>query len=277
MTTITVLGLGAMGSRMATKLVEAGHDVRVYNRSPRTLDGARAFDSPEAAARGASVVLSMVTDDGASRAVWTGDEGALGGLAEGATAIACSTLTPARVRELGAAVAARGARFLDAPVVGTRPHADAGGLTFLVGGDDSALSDVRELLAPMGKVRHVGPVGAGATVKLAVNALFGIQVAAFAEVLSYLRRAGIEGSELVAGLPITSPALARVTQLIAARSFAPNFPIDLVAKDFRYVAQAAGAVGAEVPLSEAVGRVYARAAEEGFGGDDISGVAQLFD
>ncbi len=195
MSTVAVLGLGAMGRRMAKKLLEAGHDVVAYNRTgerARALEaeGATRAESPREAAARSDIVIGMVTDDDASRAVWLdANTGAIGGLREGAVAIESSTLTSAWVRELADAVTARGAGFLDAPVVGSRPQAEAGQLIYCVGGAAETLNKARGGLSAMGAaIHHVGPVAAGIATKLAVNALFGIQVAALGEMLGMVRK-----------------------------------------------------------------------------------------
>jgi len=287
MTRIAFLGLGAMGARMAQGLLGAGHDVVVYNRTPARAQpleaaGAVRAETPRAAAARAEVVIAMVTDDDASRTLWLDpDTGAAGGLRDGALAIDSSTLTPGWVEELGAALTGRGVGFLDAPVAGSRPQAEAGGLIFLVGGDAATLERARPTLSPLAAaIHHMGPVGAGAAMKLAVNAIFGIQVAALAEALGMLAKSGIgqeKAIEVLGAMPITSPALKGIAGLMAARAFAPQFPIDLVAKDFRYVVEAAARVNAPVPTSTAVRALYERARDQGHGGDNIAGVVQVFD
>ncbi len=288
---IAFLGLGAMGRRMARRLLEAGYPLAVWNRTPDradalVADGARRADTPRDAADGADVVIGMVTDDDASRAVWLGageDAGATGavhGLAEGAVALASSTLTPAWVQTLAGEVAARGAACLDAPVLGTRPQAEAGELIYFVGGDADALARVQPVVDAMGAaVHHVGPTGRGATLKLAVNALFGIQAAALGELLGFLRAAGIDDGDAVdvlGTLPVTSPKAKVVAELMAERTFDPLFPIDLVAKDFRYAVETAEAAGAAVPTTEAVRAVFERARAKGHGDANITGIARLF-
>jgi len=287
MTHIAVLGLGAMGARMATRLIAAGHDVCVYNRTaeraaPLQQLGARIARSPRDAAEQADIVIAMVTDDAASRALWLDEAtGALAALGKGGLAIESSTLTPSWVRELAAAAAERGARFLDAPVAGSRPQAEAGQLIYLVGGAAPDLERAKPVLAVMGgAIHHVGLAGQGTAMKLAVNAFFGVQVAAMAEVLGLLRRAGVAtdaAAEILGALPVTSPALKGIAGLMAARNFAPLFPIDLVAKDFGYIAAAALTLGAELPVAAAAGDVFARAKDTGLGDDNIAGVVQLFD
>lgn len=283
---IAVLGLGAMGARMAKRLIEAGETVTVYNRSPGRAHelgqiGAMIAATPREAAEGADIVIAMVADDDASRAVWTAPgEGALNGLGTQAIAIESSTLTPGWVHELDGLVAQRGARFLDAPVAGSRPQADAGQLIYLVGGADQTLARARPVLSVMGgAIHHVGPVSHGAVLKLTVNTLFGIQVAAVAELIGFLEASGLDAENAIGVLgdtPVMSPAARGIAGLMLAGSFAPMFPIDLVAKDFRYAVAAASAAGAGIPLAQATGNVFHTAVEHGYGGDNIAGVSRLY-
>jgi 3-hydroxyisobutyrate dehydrogenase len=283
---ITFLGLGAMGSRMAMSLLAAGHAVAVWNRSPRRAAplveaGATVHDTPRAAVAGAHVVCAMLTDDDASRDVWLNEEtGALAGMSPDTLAVEHSTLTPNWVKTLGARAASRGVRFVDAPVTGSRPQAEARQLLFLVGGEEGSVAELRPLLSVMGAaVHHVGPVGAGASMKLAVNALFGIQIAAMAEVLSLLEKSGLEAGkalETLGAMPVMSPAAKGAGTLIAARKFDPLFPITLVEKDFRYIAEAGRAVGSRTPTADAAHALYLEAIAAGHGGDNIHGVAKLF-
>ncbi|MEM9597209.1 MAG: NAD(P)-dependent oxidoreductase [Acidobacteriota bacterium] len=287
MSKIAWMGLGAMGARMARRLLDAGHELTIYNRTPERAAplgeaGARIAATPRRAADGAEIVIGMVTDDDASRELWLDPrEGAVLGLGPGAVAVEASTVTPGWIRQLAPRIRERGADLLDAPVAGSRPQAEAGQLIFLVGGDGDALAKVRPALDRLGSaVHHVGPTGLGAVMKLAVNALFGVQVAAMAELLGFLERSGVGGEralEILGDLPVTSAAARGAAGSMVARRFDPMFPIDLVAKDFRYVAKAAGEAGAEVPTAEAAGRVFSRAREAGLGAANISGVAQLFD
>ncbi len=284
--TVAVLGTGAMGSRMVKQLLKAEFPVVVYNRSRdrlRTLevDGATVVGSPREAARRSQVVISMVTDDKASREVWLDSEvGAAEGLQKDAIAIESSTVTPGWVRELGGKIEEAGARYLAAPVVGSRPQADAGGLIYLVGGAAATLAAAKEVLQAMGStIHHIGGPGDAATMKLAVNALFGCQVAVLAEVVGLIGRAGIDvknALSIMASMPVSSPAMQAVGAQIVARSFAPLFPVKLVEKDFCYLEETARALAAELPACSAVGEVYASAHRKGLGGENISGIVRLY-
>lgn len=271
---------------MAARLLQAGHDVTVWNRSPTALPplgvlGARAAATPRAAAEGAETVIAMVRDDEASAAVWLDEEcGALAGLTPSALAIECSTLSPGCVARLAAAVAATGATLLDAPVAGSRPQAEAGQLVFLVGGDAGDVDRARPTLAALGAANHhVGPVGAGAHVKLAINAMLVSQVAMLAELKGVLERSGVDAAgalDALSATSVSSPALKGAAASMLAGAYAPLFPIALAEKDTGYTLALAQTVGAATPLLAAAHGVLARAQAAGFGDDHLSGVAKLY-
>lgn len=282
---VAVLGLGAMGRRMAARLVQAGHDVVVWSRSGVPAEAVtlreRASQSPRAAAERADVVIAMVTDDEASRAVWTdAEDGALLGLREGAIAIESSTLSPTWVSTLAEHVRARGAAWLDAPVMGSRPQADAGALVHLVGGDAAVVEQARAVLAIMSSaVLHVGPTPAGALTKLLANALFGVQVAALAELLGLASKAGLDEAvvvETLGQLPVTSPAARAAAAGMLAGRFEPQFPTSLVAKDFRYATATAEAAGAELPVVREVKARLEGAVARGLGNENLTAMAKLY-
>jgi 3-hydroxyisobutyrate dehydrogenase len=282
---IAFLGLGAMGRRMATRLVEAGHDVVVWSRSGVPAEAPalheRGVKSPRAAADGADVVIAMVTDDEASRAVWEDPEhGALLGLRTGAIAIESSTLTPAWVRTLAEHVRAAGAEWLDAPVMGSRPQAEAGALVHLVGGEAAAVERARPVLEAIGSaVLHVGPTPAGAMTKLIANALFGVQVAVLAELLGLASKAGLDGATMVEALgrlPVTSPAAKAAAMGMLADRFEPMFPTSLVAKDLRYTVETAKAADAPLPVVDGVKALFEDAIARELGGENLTAVAKLY-
>jgi 3-hydroxyisobutyrate dehydrogenase-like beta-hydroxyacid dehydrogenase len=283
---IAFLGLGAMGSRMAANLVKAGHAVTVWNRD---LAKAQAFcqhggalaGTPKAAADGADIVISMVTDDAAARHVWLdAGSGALAGMKPGAVAIECSTVTPAWIRALGAAVAGKGVSLLDAPVAGSRPQAEAGQLVFMVGGETAAFARAEPALAPLAaKVMHVGALGQGAVLKLAVNTLFAAQLESVAELLGFLSRNGFEAqqaAELLGAFPIVAPPVAGAARMMATKSTAPLFTIDLIEKDLGYILDTAKASGADLPGAASARAAFQRAQGRGLGQANVSGLAAVF-
>ncbi len=223
----------------------------------------------------------MVTDDPAARSVWLdGDTGALAGMTRGAVAIECSTVTPAWIRELGAAAAAKGVDLLDAPVAGSRPQAEAGQLVFMVGGEAAAFAKAEPLMAPLAaKVMHVGRLGQGAVLKLAVNALFAAQLESVAELLGFLARNGFaaeQAAELLGAFPIVAPPVAGAAKMMAARNTTPLFTIDLIEKDLGYIIDTAKATGADLPGAESARAAFRKAQGQGLGQSNVSGLAAVF-
>lgn len=287
MTQIALLGLGAMGQRMARRLLDAGHDVTVWNRSAAAAEallhtGARWAATPRQAAAGAQVVWAVVYDDQASRRVWLDPvDGAAAALGPGAIAVESSTLSTAWVAELSTAITAAGAAFVDAPVAGSRLQAEAGQLIFMAGGEAEAVDRLRPTLAAVGAaVHHLGPAGSGAWLKLVVNTLFATQVAALAEQLGVLRKAGLDlprALDALRAMPVTSPAAAGAASLMLARNFSPQAPVDLIAKDLAYALQSGQQQGAEMPLTSAVLARLAAAQAAGFGAENVVALARLHD
>lgn len=284
--TIAVLGLGAMGSRMALRLTGAGHSVTVWNRDSAKAAGleaagARVAATPRAAAAGSDIVLAMVSDDAASRSVWLApDTGALQGLRAGALAIECSTLSLAWTRELNSVVTAAGADFIDAPVAGSRPQAEAGQLVVMAGGRAAALEKARPALAAIaGKILHVGASGQGTLMKLAVNAFFAAQLASLAELTGLLRRGGLaagHAADLLAEFPIVAAPIAGAAKAMAAGNMAPQFTIDLIEKDLGYALEAALLSGAELPGVEACRAAFRRAQQKNLGAANVTGIAAVY-
>lgn len=268
---IAFLGLGAMGSRMAARLAASAHPLTVYNRSPAPTTpfaerGARIAGSPAEAVEGADVIISMLRDDAAARAVWTA---ALPAVRSGAICVEASTVTTEWIAALATAAARQGAQVLDAPVVGTLPQAEAGALVWLVGGAPEALERAEPVLRLMGSAIHaVGPTGHGAAAKLMVNAWFAGQVALLDEVLRVAPELGApDALALLGRLPVTAPALQTMGALMCAGDHAPRFPIDLVAKDLGYAtARHPGA------LIEATRARFEAARAAGAGGLNITAI-----
>jgi 3-hydroxyisobutyrate dehydrogenase len=282
---ITVLGLGAMGSRMAANLLKAGHAVTVWNRSPGAAEalaaaGAKLAATPKAAAEGADFVIAMVRDDEASRELWLSPEaGALAGVGPNAIAIESSTLTANWVRELGAEAARRGLTILEAPVAGSRPQAEAAQLVYFVGGDAAAAQRAEPVLKAMGSaINYVGPLGSGALVKLTTNALMGVQVTVFAEIIGLLQGAGADVAgalKAIASTPAWSPAANYLTGSMLAGNFSPQFPVELIEKDFGYALREVSGPEA-APTIAAARSVFQRAIAQGLGDDNMTGVVRLF-
>ena len=282
---VAFLGLGAMGSRMAKNILTAGFELTAWNRSEAAGQalqalGAGLAKTPREAAADADIAIAMVTDDQASEQIWCdAQNGALPVMKPGTIAIESSTLTPAWIAELAKRAARYNLKLLDAPVSGSRPQADALQLVFMVGGDTEAFEEVRTVLEATGQVNHVGPTGHGSIFKLAVNSLLGIQTAAWAEMLGFLQKSGVnvtEALKLLTTMPVCSPAAAGQAKMMAARSFMPLFPNALLAKDYRYLQQTAAALGTKTPISNAASDVYQAAATQ-MGHENFNSVIRFYE
>jgi 3-hydroxyisobutyrate dehydrogenase len=280
---VAILGLGLMGTGMARRLLSQGFQVAVYNRSREKAealasDGATVAGSPGEAAAKAQVVIGMVADDAASRAVWLGENGAIAGAAPGTVLIESSTLSSGWVRELAAAAWGRKCEFLDAPVTGTKPHAASGELLFLVGGSGQALETARPVLAALSRdIVHLGPTGSGATMKLVNNFLCGVQAASFAEAMALVEASGLDREKAAGilgnGAP-GSPLLKAIWLRAAGGDWTPNFVLRLMAKDLKYSTAEAGQRGLALKTARPAIEVFEDAARNGYGDQDFAAVIE---
>jgi 3-hydroxyisobutyrate dehydrogenase-like beta-hydroxyacid dehydrogenase len=273
---VGLVGLGLMGRPMALNLLKAGFPLVVWNRTRAKAEalaaqGARVAASPREAAAQADVLLTIVSDPPALEAVLWGADGALAGLRRGSVLVDSSTVSPALARRAAAACAERGAEFLDAPVTGGTWGAEKGELVFMVGGERGALERVEPVLAAMGKrVFHLGPHGAGQTVKLAMNLILALEVGALAEALALVTAAGVAAERLIEVLQ-SSMARAAVLDIKAPmmlrQDYAPSFPLRLMHKDLGLALELAGQMGVPLPATAAAREVYS--AVRGAARDDV--------
>ena len=281
--TVALLGLGTMGSGMAANLLKAGFPLAIYNRTAAKAEhfkeqGARVAATPSEAAKGAQVIVSMLSDDSASRAAWLGEQGALDAAEPGAVLVESTTASPVWIAELLEHAQSRELTLLDAPVTGSRVQAESGQLTFLVGGDEQALAKARPVLEAMSKeVVHLGPSGSGAKMKLVNNFLCGVQVASLAEGIAWLERSGLDREKalgiLKSGAP-GSPLLAGVSARMTSRDYSVNFLLELMAKDLKYAHAAAALAGIELSTAANAHALFDRAATQGFAGKDMAAVVE---
>jgi 3-hydroxyisobutyrate dehydrogenase len=262
---------------MAANLVASGHEVAVWNRTARSLEGAQTALSPRAAAEGAEVVIVMVRDDAASERVWLDPlDGALAGLAAGAVGVECSTISPGHARALHAAAMQRGAAFIDAPLAGSRPQAEARALIFMAGGAEPDIARAEPVLLATGAAVHrAGGPGSGAVVKLMVNTMLATQLATLGELIGLAVAQGVDAAralEILGATPVASPAAKGAGAAMLARNFAPAFPISLVAKDLVLALGSARAL----PMTATATSVYEAAIAAGWGEDNITGVVQRY-
>jgi 3-hydroxyisobutyrate dehydrogenase-like beta-hydroxyacid dehydrogenase len=279
------VGLGAMGSRLARRLLEARHPVVGYNRSPakaRPLEamGLKLAATPRAAAEGAAVVFSMVTDDAALRAVALGPDGIVAGLGRAAVWAEMSTVSPAVTRELGAEAAARGAAMLDTPISGSTITVEQGAASIAVGGEREALERARPYLAVMapGGITHVGPLGLAKTMKIATNLGLAVQMLAFSEAVLLAEKVGIARATAVEALlrsVIASPMVKyRGPYVLGEMPREAWFNVGMIQKDMQLALDQGHATGVPLPTTALVQQWLTMARGVGFGERDFG---TLFD
>lgn len=282
---VAVVGTGRMGSAMAARVAAAGHDLTVWNRSRSTAEAlaaelgtASVAGTARDAAAAAEVVIVSLADDAAVTAVYSGDDGLVAGLAAGTVVADTSTVAPRTVRGLGEEVRARGATLLDTPVSGSVSSVQAGTLLVMAGGDVEDVERARPALESFAqRIIVVGPLGAGATMKLAVNTMvFGLNQT-LAEALVLAEKAGVARElayEVIANSAVAAPFVAYKRAAFEHPESAPvAFALDLVAKDLALAADLADSVGAPVPQLETNRRIVGDAIEAGMGAADMSAVA----
>jgi 3-hydroxyisobutyrate dehydrogenase len=280
---VAILGLGTMGAGMAKNLLTAGFTVAAYNRTraraePLAAVGARIGATPADAAHDADVIITMLADENASRATWTGNDGALASAKPGAVLIESSTVTPKWIAELSGLATARSLELLDAPVTGSRVQAEAGQLIFLVGGHAAALERARPVLAAMSKdVVLLGPGGSGARMKLINNFLSGVQVASLAEGLAWIERSGLDRElalkVLRNGAP-GSPLISAISARMVEAKYDVNFLLALMDKDLRYAAADAASLGVDLRTAASAETRFSDAAKAGHADQDMSSVIE---
>ena len=260
MTTVGLVGTGRMGSAMATTLARAGHSVVVYNRTREraealadVIDGTVA-DSPADVAAMADVAITMVADEAAVDAVYRGPDGLLEGAREGVVLVDMSTVPPDTIRSLEEAARATGAGILDAPVSGSVASATSGELTIMVGGEAADLERARPALEALSKtIFHLGPLGSGAAMKLAVNAvIFGLSNA-LSEAIVLAERAGIDRAltyDVLAASAAGSPFVGYKRAAFLEPEATPTaFALELAEKDLRLITGFAETL--RVPVAQA--------------------------
>jgi 3-hydroxyisobutyrate dehydrogenase-like beta-hydroxyacid dehydrogenase len=266
---VGLIGLGLMGRPMGLNLLKAGYSLTVWNRTASRAEslvaaGARLANSPEEVASTADVLITIVSDPPALEGVlWGGSgrgAGALGSLRPGSIYMDSSTVSPALARKIAAASKERQIAFLDAPVTGGTWGAEKGELVFMVGGDAQVLKDAEPIFGVLGKRWfHLGPNGAGQTVKLAMNLILALQVDALAEALALVTAAGLQGEKLVEVLQ-SSMARAAVLDvkapLLLKGEYPPSFPLRRMHKDMGLALELAKDAGVALPAAAAAYATY---------------------
>jgi len=284
MSTIGFVGLGAMGSRIAGRLLDSSNQVygtnRTRSKAQELIDrGLLWLDTPREAAAGADVIFSMVTDDAALDAITSGPDGILAGLAKGKVYVDMSTVSPRASRELAERVAALGAEMLDAPVSGSIPQAESGTLTIMVGGSEAAFATVEPLLRALGQnVTRVGTNGQGLLLKLAVNISLAVQTLAFSEGLLLAERGGIDpqlAAQVMSTSSIGSPMLKARVPLLLDLPQQAWFDVSLMDKDIRLARAAADELGIPLPSAAVADAMLNRASELGYAHRDLAALHEV--
>jgi 3-hydroxyisobutyrate dehydrogenase-like beta-hydroxyacid dehydrogenase len=284
---VAVVGTGRMGSAMVGRLVLAGHNVTVYNRTRSRAEalasehGVSVAATPREAVAAADVVVVSLADDAAVRAAYLGPDGLVAGLRPGMVVADTSTVDPATLQALEPEVARAGATLIDTPVSGSVSTVQSGQLLVMAGGDQAALDRARPVLeAFASRVIPLGLLGSGATMKLVVNSMVHALNAALAEALVLAEKAGVDRSaayEVIASSAIAAPfVLYKRAAYERPDDTAVAFALDLVAKDLDLAAGLASRVGADVPQLAANRAVVQRALDAGLGQADLSALATLF-
>ena len=286
MARIGFVGLGNMGAPMARNLVKAGHEVAVFDLSAEAMarvDGARAAASAAEAAGGAEFVITMLPAGKHVREAWLGAGGMAAAAAPEAVLLDCSTIDVAAAREVASAA---GRPFLDAPVSGGVMGAEAGTLTFMVGGPQEGFARAEPVLRAMGRtVVHCGEAGAGQAAKACNNMLLAISMIGTCEAFVLAERLGLSHEALFEvaskssgqcwSLTTYCPVPGPVPGSPANREYRPGFAAALMVKDLGLAQQAAGETGAATPMGARALELYRRFVEEGGGETDFSGIIRM--
>jgi 2-hydroxy-3-oxopropionate reductase len=281
---IGFIGLGIMGSPMAANLVKAGYDVAGHSRGRAGLDrlaaaGGRPVRDVAEAVAGADVVITMLPDSPDVEQVVLGPGGVLAHARPGTLLIDMSTVQPQTARTVAAAAADRGVRALDAPVSGGEQGATEGTLSIMVGGAEADAEAARPVLEALGTtIVHVGPAGAGQTVKAANQLVVAGTIQLVAEAIVLLEASGVDagaGLRVLAGGLAGSTVLDRKAAGMLARSFAPGFRVDLHHKDLGIMLEAAREAGAVVPVGALLAQLMAALRAQGDGALDHTALLRL--
>jgi len=291
MSHIAFIGLGNMGGPMAANLLKAGHTLHVFDLSADALaqavsHGATAASAAVEAVKGAEVVISMLPASRHVEGLYLGEAGLLTHIPEGALVIDCSTIAPASAQKVARAAGMRGLAMLDAPVSGGTAGAAAGTLTFIVGGEGTALERARPVLENMGRnIFHVGASGAGQVAKLCNNMALGVIMAVTGEAIALGVAHGLDPSVLSQMMAVSTsrswatevcnPWPGVLEHAPASRGYTGGFGNDLMLKDLGLAAEAAMGVGASIPLGELARNLYAMNSQAGNGALDFSSVVKL--
>ncbi len=275
------IGLGIMGNRMAMNLVKNNYDLTVYNRTKSKADalikaGAKWADTPADAAKDVDILFTMLGDPTAVQDTALGENGLLSSLKKNSLWVDCSTVNPSFSKEMNSKAKEKGIRFMDAPVSGTRMPAEKGELAFYVGGEEKDLKEVEPLLKIMGKaIHHMGEAGMGTSIKMVVNLMLGVNMAAFSEAIKLGQKLGLRKEKLfdimIGGISVP-PFMSYKRNKLETDKYDPDFPLRWMLKDLQLDQKTADECNIDLPITKSASNVYTEALKKGFGDLDFSAV-----
>src|SRR5689334_1385466 len=279
---VAFLGLGIMGRPMAANLVKAGHEVTVWNRTPKDVPGAQTATTPADAVKGKEAVWICVSDTKAVQSVLFGPQGAIHGLESGTVVVDSSTISPSASISMMEGLQEHGCEFLDAPVTGSKVAAEGGSLIFMIGGAAHAIEKVEPLLRAMGKkVIHMGDNGKGLSAKLSQNMNIVFIFQGLCESLTLARKLGVPQEkmfELIESSMIRSGVAEYKKPFLLAQDFTPNFPLKLMHKDIHLMLDAAKENDVKLPgLTEIDKVIYEEASKAGMDELDYAATITLLE
>lgn len=281
MATIGFLGIGTMGQGMVRNLVSHGHEVVAWNRSDFDAEalGAKRASSISEAVIGFDYVMYCLSDDKAVEEVVLSTDGVLTHVQEQTIVIDLSTIDPVTSAMESSGFAARGVRFLDAPVFGSKGEANAGGLWIVVGGDREVFDKAQEVLTPISETTHyMGISGNGAQMKLVGNLIVAAQLEALGEALTLAKKANLSLTDVLGVLHVTdfkSPIFDGVGQAVIKGDYSPSFALDLMLKDAKLVKKFADRMDSPIPGTEATLGVITQAVADGWGKENASALIKV--
>jgi len=283
---VAFVGLGTMGQPMAKNVAKKGHALSVFNRTPEKAmplkeAGAAMAASPKEAAKGADVVILMLTGPEAVDQVLDGPQGVLAGLDAGKTIVDMSTVPPSYSRHLSERLKSRSIAAIDAPVYGSKKPAEEGALVILAGGPQAKVKEMEPLLLSMGKkVVYCGATGQGSMMKMFINLLLGVMVEGFAEALNFGKLGGLDMDAMLETAfsgAMNSPMFQVKAPLIKENNYPAAFPLKHLAKDCKFVVDTAFELGAPVPVGQVLLQLYRLGWAKGWGDQDISAIARVLE
>ncbi len=283
---IAYLGMGIMGSAMASNLVKAGYPVTVWNRTTERCDpvialGATRADTPAEAVTDAEVIMYCFSDDEAVEAAVFGENGVLEGVHSGQIAVNMTTVYPALSLREAQAYAQRGVEFLDAPVFGSKGEVQAGGLWIVVGGKREIFDRVRPILEVLSETTHyMGGTGKGTSMKLVGNLLVAAQLESLGEAMVLATKAGLSPEDVLGVIKVadfTSPILVGVGGSLIRRDFEVSFALKHMLKDAKLISQFTSELNTPAPATAATLETIKAAVNHGWGEENASALIKALE